>query len=222
MAIGKFVKDDFIVGGQVTRDARFGPAIQSNVKVPVLGLGRPDNEFAVLLGQSDAYLNLVPTLVNRGLIKTSAYSLWLNDLKTDSGAILFGGVDTAKFEAKLESYPVPTADRYKEFTIVSNNVALSGSPFPVEFTSVLVLLVLLDTGSSYSYVPSATANTFWTAWKAIPDSNGTLYRPCELAEDPTPLDFTFRTKKIRVPMSQLVFRNLNVKPLTSDSGVALL
>lgn len=217
-ATGKFVKDDLVVGGQVIRGAQFGLATQSNVNVPVLGLGLPGNEVTVLLGESDAYPNFVPTLVNQGLIKTSAYSLWLNDLKSESGTILFGGVDTAKFEGKLESYPVQTADRYKEFTIVLNNIAPSGSPFPVEFTSVLARL---DAGTSYIYVPSATASAFWKVWKAIPDPDGYPYIPCELAKDPTTIDFTFGSKKIRVPMSQLVFRNPDLKPLTTDSGVTL-
>lgn len=40
-------------------------------------------------------------LVNSGYIESSSYSLFLDDRKSGSGSILFGGVDTAKFKGPL-------------------------------------------------------------------------------------------------------------------------
>lgn len=217
-AKGGFVKDTLLIGGRHVKGVQFGLATATNVKIPVWGLGLPDNEVVVLLGTSQGYPNFVSTLLNDGLIKTTAYGLWLNDLNSKSGTVLFGGIDTAKFGGKLASFPVQVTGRYKVFAITLNHIGLSNSPSQGEFPSVSAQL---DCGTTYSYLPSKIANAVWQALKAIPNSIGTPYVQCEYAKSPLTLDFTFGSKKIKVPMSQLIFHNPYETPLTSDSGVKL-
>lgn len=217
-ARGRFVKDSFLIGGRSVKDVQFGLAAMTNVKIPVLGLGLPDDEVVVLLGTSSGYPNFVSTLFNDGLIKTTAYSLWLNQLQSASGTLLFGGVDHAKFSGKLASFPIQTSSKYKEFAVTMDNVALSDSSSRGGFQSISAVL---DAGYTYSFLPSTIAQAVWQALKAIPNSTGTPYVQCGFAQSKLTLNFTFGSKTIKVPMSQLVFRNPDEKPLISKSGEEL-
>lgn len=44
-------------------------------------------------------------MVNSSLIQSAAFSIWLNDLNTNRGSILFGGVDTDKYYGTLQTIP---------------------------------------------------------------------------------------------------------------------
>lgn len=216
-AEGKFIKDKFVIGDQSVESVRFGLATQTSDKVPVMGLGLPSNEAVVLLEQGGEYPNLVPTLFNDGLIKTTAFSLWLNDLESDSGIILFGGIDTAKFSGDLVSFSIQKSTRYDEYAITLNNIVLSNSPIEGKLSAPAVL----DSGTTNCFLPSAFTYSFWEILNAVPDSNGVPYVQCELAKSSLTLNFTFGSKTIKVPISQLIYRNPDAKPLISDSGTAL-
>jgi hypothetical protein len=75
-----------------------------------LGLGLPALEASVVNGD-----NKTPTvldqMVDQGLIKTRAYSLWLDHKDATMGNILFGGVDTALYMEPMWSLDMQSPDR---------------------------------------------------------------------------------------------------------------
>lgn len=218
-ALGKFIKDTFVVGGRLVENVQFGLATISNVKTPVLGLGLEDNEYAVLSRKGEAYPNLVPTLVNNGLIKAATYSLWLNKLSAHSGILLFGGIDQAKYSGKLETFEIQTAGPYKDFTISLDAISLTNSQIS---TQGFPVFAILDVGTTNTFLPLPIVGAIWETLNVVtigPD--GTPYVRCELAKSSSTLTFTFGAKLIEVPISQLVYNNPYVEPIMSDSGVTL-
>jgi hypothetical protein len=50
--------------------------------------------------------SVVDNLHHYGIIARRAYSLYLNDDRTDTGVILFGGIDSTKYTGELVSIPI--------------------------------------------------------------------------------------------------------------------
>jgi hypothetical protein len=116
------VTDTFRFGGQTIKNQQFGIGYVSSSPEGILGIGYTLNEVAVARAGLDPYPNLPQKLVNDGTISTNAYSLWLNDLDSSTGSILFGGVDTDKFHGELKTLPIlPERGQYAEFIRFDRN-----------------------------------------------------------------------------------------------------
>ncbi|PQE16658.1 eukaryotic aspartyl protease protein [Rutstroemia sp. NJR-2017a BBW] len=144
------------------------------------------------------------------LINSNAYSLWLNDLDASTGSILFGGVDTAQYHGQLETLPIQKeSGYYAEFLITLTEVTLGSSVIAKD----QALAVLLDSGSSLTYLPDAMTEAIYEVVGAQYDSSeGAAYVPCSLASNSSTLNFTFTSPTISVDMNELVI------PVTSSSG----
>lgn len=141
-------------------------------------------------------------MVAEGLIQSNAYSLWLNDLDANKGNILFGGVDAEKYHPPLLSLPVESeAGVYAEFMITLTKFTLGDK----RIGGNLALAVLLDTGSSLTYLPDTMVQEIYNAVGAQYDSDANAaYVPCSLANDRKLLNFTFSSPTISVEMNELV------------------
>lgn len=99
-AQGGYINDDFSLGNYKLPKLRMGVAQATDFFAGRLGLGTYN------LNQDDAPTmqnsTILDSMVANGLIKRRAYSLWLNTIDADKGSIIFGGVDTEKFEGELK------------------------------------------------------------------------------------------------------------------------
>lgn len=203
-ASGDYATDTFRFGGKTLQDMQFGIGYVSSSTEGILGIGYPINEVAVGRAGLDAYPNLPAKLVDTGAINSKAYSLWLNDLDASTGSILFGGVDTDKYEGQLQTLPI-VAERgeYAEFIVVLTGMGQNGndgSLFKDENVP-----VLLDSGSSLMYLPDQVANALYQAYDAQYDaSQGAAFVNCNLANKKGSVDFNFSGVKISVPLNELV------------------
>jgi hypothetical protein len=191
---------------------QFGIGYTSSSVEAVLGIGYTLNEVQV--GNSGkAYNNLPAQLVADSKIQSNAYSLWLNDLDASTGSILFGGVDTDQYHGSLETLPVQTTDgEYAEFLITLTEVAFGSTVI----ASNQALAVLLDSGTSLTYLPDTMATAIYQAVGAQYDSTeGEAYVPCSLTSNSTTLDFTFSSPTISVTMAELVI------PISTSTGGSL-
>lgn len=173
----------------------------------VLGIGYPTNEAQAGRNGRSAYANLPKAMVRKGLIKSSAYSLWLNDLDANTGSILFGGVNTDKYHGTLETLPIEKVDGlYSEFIIALTAVTLSSSSKSKSYSSRwLPAAVLLDSGSSLTYLPdSIVADIFNDLGVTYDSSSGVGYVPCSLAETDIKISFTFTSPTISVAANEFV------------------
>ncbi|KAK4175965.1 aspartic peptidase domain-containing protein [Triangularia setosa] len=223
-ASGDYVSDTVTLGDAALNRLQFGIGYSSNNAQGILGIGYPVNEVQVGRAEMKPYNNFPAQMVAEGLIQTNAYSLWLNDLDANTGSILFGGVDTEKFIPPLYSLPVESeAGVYAEFMITLTKLALGSA----QISDDLALAVLLDTGSSLTYLPDSMVQDIFNLVNAQYDPNSNAaYVPCSLANDnSTLLSFTFTSPTINVEMNELVLdlvTSSGKRPVFSDGTEACL
>ena len=159
-------------------------------------------------------------MADKGLIKSNAYSLWLNDLDANTGSILFGGVNTGKYQGQLQTLPIiKESDVFAEFIIALTGISISnnGRKTPLRFGG-RSAPVLLDSGSSLTYLPDTLAEEIFNQVGAqYSAQQEAAYVPCSLMNNASTIDFTFSSPVISVPMNELV---INPGPNSDGSQVA--
>jgi hypothetical protein len=201
-ASGDYVTDTFGVGEASLSKLQFGIGYDSSSTEGILGIGYPINEVQVGRAGKTAYDNLPAQMVADGLIKSNAYSLWLNDLDASTGSILFGGVDTDQYTGLLKSLPVQSEQGViAEFLVTLTDVKLSSTVIATN----QALAVLLDSGTSLTYLPDAMTEAIYQQVGAQYDTNqGAAYVPCSMASNATTMEFTFSEPIISVNMNEMV------------------
>lgn len=153
------------------------------------------------------YDNFPQALVKAGYIKSAAYSLWLNDLKTHQGSILFGGVDTSKYTGDLQTLPiVPTYGQYGELAVTLTGMSLQKDDSNKTYgPSDLPVYVVLDSGSTVNILPDSIADSiFEDVGAKYNSSSGYATVPCRLRGENYNLTYTFSGVDITVGISELV------------------
>lgn len=143
--------------------ANFAIADRGNSSEAVWGIGLMDTESITRNHnahgeQYPAYENLPVQMKTQGHIDRLAYSLWLNDLHSTVGSILFGAVDRAKYVGDLQRVPmvegVVRGETPTDFSVMLHGI----SAFNRENSSQIIIdcsvSVLLDSGTTYSQLPS--------------------------------------------------------------------
>ncbi|CAI6333983.1 unnamed protein product [Periconia digitata] len=203
-ASGDYATDTFRFGGRDIEDLQFGIGYESTSPEGILGIGYTINEVQVNRAGLQPYPNLPQKLVDDGTISTNAYSLWLNDLDASTGSILFGGIDTNKFQGTLQLLPVIQEQGvHAEFIIALTGMGQNGQANSI-FTNESIA-VLLDSGSSLMYLPDNVAQALYQAYGAQYDSSqGAAFVDCDLANRQGSLEFTFSGVTISVELGELV------------------
>lgn len=222
-ASGDYATDSFSIGSTTLQKLQFGIGYESSSTQGILGLGYKVNEAQVGRARKPAYDNLPAQMVADGLIHSNAYSLWLNDLDSNTGSVLFGGVDTQQYTGNLQTLPIQSeSGTYAEFLITLTSLGLGNTTVAGD----LALAVLLDSGSSLTYLPDTVVNTIYGQVGAqYDDSAGVAYVPCSLANSQTNLTFTFSSPTITVAMDELVLDMIltsGQRPTFSDGATACL
>jgi len=225
-AVGDYATDVFVIGGEELINFQFGIGFQSSSAEGVLGIGYTLNEVQVNRAGLSPYPNLPQAMVNGGVIQSNAYSLWLNDLDSSTGTILFGGVNMDKYHGDLETVPIiKEYGEYIEFIIALTGITIntsSTSTTSLQSSSSLPAGVLLDSGSSLLYLPNDLAEDIFNTVDAVYDSNaGTAYVECSLANQDSSIDFAFGGQTISVPYNELVLdlaSNSEGGQLTFENG----
>lgn len=173
----------------------------------MLGIGYAVNEVQVGRHGDLPYANLPKAMVNEGVIQSNAYSLWLNDLDASTGSILFGGVNTKRYHGTLQTIPVQKVGGvYSEFIIALTEVTITNSSGQNTYSSSpLPAGVLLDSGSSLTYLPDALVQDLYNDLEVAydPDS-GVGYVECSIAERNFTISYTFSSPKINVGIREMV------------------
>lgn len=137
-AQGNWVKDKVSLSstGPSIPDLEFGDATQAeDITYGILGIG-----FKLLEAASSKYSNLPYALKDYGIIDKVAYSLYLGDKGSQSGTVLFGGIDNDKYSGSLVELPIQSSNRL-DVTLKS----IGGLSVNADYT--------LDSGSTISTLP---------------------------------------------------------------------
>ena len=213
-ASGDYATDNVGIGRTMLEGLQFGIGYQSTTPEAVLGIGYVDNEAQQNLKQQ-SYPNLPQAMVNGGLIQTNAYSIWLDDLEASTGSILFGGVDTNKYNGSLQTLPVQKqSNEFSHFVITLSGLDLNNNGKSSNLSSGLPAPVILDTGSSITYLPTNLAQDIFQALNVqYIQSQSAGYASCGLTNQNISIDFKFSSITISVPISELV-----INPNQADDG----
>lgn len=141
------------------------------------------------------------------MIKTHAYSLWLNDVESNSGSILFGGVDTAKYHSPLLTLPIQKVrGRYSAFVVALTSLSLTTGSTQTFSKSSFPFGVLLDSGTTLTYLPTPVVQEIYKNLQATYDSSrGVGFVSCNLAnQNGHHFTYTFTSANIQVSMDELV------------------
>ncbi|KAI1116038.1 aspartic-type endopeptidase [Nemania sp. NC0429] len=201
-ASGAYISDTVTIGGAKLDRLQFGIGYVSSSSQGILGIGYPSNEVQVGRAGKEPYANLPAALASAGLVSRNAYSLWLNDLNANVGSILFGGVDTEQYSGALQTLPIQASrGAYAEFLITLTSLKLGGRTIADN----QALAVLLDSGSSLTYLPDDMVQSIYEQVQARYDAGaGAAYVPCSLGSSGATLDFAFTSPTISVEMNELV------------------
>jgi len=225
-ATGDYITDTFSIGGATIKALEMGLATKSSSSTGVMGIGYDVNEASDSSQSSKGrpqtafiYPSIIDTMVSQGLIASKAYSLYLNDLEASTGSIIFGGLDSDKYHGDLLQMPV-VADQYSNGTKVyaDLDVALTGfgmtsqTGTTTNFTSSSYQeVVILDSGTTATYLPDTLVNSLVEAINGVDDSqnSGNIYVDCSIADN-TSMTFNFgfggaSGVTITVPITELVF-----------------
>ncbi|KAI0997102.1 putative aspartic-type endopeptidase [Podosphaera aphanis] len=209
-AQGDYVTDTITIGPTKIDKLQFGVGYRSSSSQGILGIGYAINEVQVGRARKKPYSNLPMRMVSEGLINSNAYSLWLNDLDASTGSILFGGVDTAQYMGPLQTLPIQRGGgSFSEFLVTLTGLSIGD----VQIAEDTAQAVLLDSGSSLSYLPDDIAKAIFKQMDATYDpKEGAAYVPCSSAKKSVTVNFTFSKPVIKVDMSELVI------PISTSSG----
>ncbi|PRT54314.1 Acid protease [Wickerhamiella sorbophila] len=162
-ASGTWGTDSLKIGGAQVQSLSIGVATKvSQINQGIVGIGRPDAEATVKNGFM--YQNLPLRLQAEGLIKKAAYSLYMNDLNSKDGTILFGGVDHSRYVGGLAVLPI-THPHHLGVTL--QGMKCVGSRSKDQLLSKPQTAVL-DSGTSLSYFDSGTVGAMQVAFNANP------------------------------------------------------
>lgn len=207
---GDYITDTFAIGGASIKALQMGYATQTVRGTGIMGISYSASESTL-----DIYPNLIDQFEQQGLISTKAYSLYLNDFRSESGSILFGGIDTDKFIGNLSSMPIvqtQSSNGTSGYTILAvalnsmtANPGSGANKSPVSLGG-QALPAILDSGTTLSYLPSSVAASLFSAVGAYTDDMVTGYTFVD-CDGPSDLTVTLSLGKgatIVLPASQIV------------------
>lgn len=217
--------DNIKIGGTTVKSLSFAVANETSSNVGVLGIGLPGLEVTSSIGSSDfqldsyTYQNLPLKLKADGIISKNAFSLYLGKESDDLGLILFGAIDTAKYSGDLLT--VPMVNSYSAYVKnpIRLEVALSSMTLQSDNQNIHISsnphAVVLDTGSTYSYVfEDMLSNIAQAVGANYYSSVGAYVLDC-INDDSSKISLDFSGAKIDVPLSA-------IQAPTGQQGTCLL
>ncbi|KAK1833143.1 aspartic peptidase domain-containing protein [Podospora conica] len=215
-ALGDYISDDFTVAGITINDLQLGLVTKAPRGTGIMGIG-----YSANVATLNEYPNIIDQLVLQKRIAVKAYSLFLNDRRSSSGSILFGGVDTGKFVGPLSILPIlrPADAEGAEGQHIAFAVSLTGlgalhtdgakADFNPSLFDAAVVPAVLDSGSTLSYLPAKLTAPLYKHLGAVFErlyTNMTFVDCRLLASDPDlEIAFSFHGgATVRVPVTEVV------------------
>ncbi|KAK4171077.1 aspartic peptidase domain-containing protein [Triangularia setosa] len=203
-----YAVDDILVPGsnsEALRNVVFGVGLNTNELA--WGVGGIGHGYGFNLH----YNNLVDELHAQGITQSKAFSIGLGGQYSEAGGvIIFGGVDTMKFSGKLHKFDnmPPQIEGSKEgpwrYWIQMKSVGVTTPNSVMSTYEYSTMPALLDTGSTWSYLPQHIFDSLQDDFNATLSEDGSLEVPCSMIAQPGTVDFTFGELTIQVPYSEFI------------------
>ncbi|CDO93961.1 unnamed protein product [Kluyveromyces dobzhanskii CBS 2104] len=210
---GYWAIDEVSISGKEVPNVQFAVANTSNAPAGVLGAGLPNLE--AVKGYDGApnenYDNFPQMLKNNGLIDRVLYSLFFDGVDSQSGTVLFGGVDVEKFDENL--FTLPLVNIYEQIDQpAAFDVTLQGLGIRSESNCTETVIshkmapALLDSGSTIMGAPEDVVEKIAEELGAVfSESDGLYVLSCPSSSDDRTFYFDFGELKLKVPLQDLLF-----------------
>lgn len=147
IAVGEIELDDYPMGLVSDADRYIG----------MLGLGRNSSS-------GGSYVNFIDRLVQRGSIKSPAYSIWLDDAEGSSGNLLFGAIDKSRYEGELIRISArDSLAYYRSFGValasINGTKEKSGESMPAIRSNDFPVAATISPGEVLSYLPDTIVDS---------------------------------------------------------------
>ncbi len=220
-----YVLDNIVVPGTnnaVLKQVTFGVAIASeDAAVPIMGVGFGN-------GYNTEYDNIIDELALQGVTNSRAFSVALGSIdgiaastgvnKTEdpgdnisNGVVIFGGIDTKKFTGplyKFQNLPPQASDtgRPWRYWIQLDSVGYTkpGASSSTTYSS-SSLPIVLDTGSTLSFLPNRIVSAIAASVGVQQGSDGSIIVDCDLGDLGGSVDFTFGDLTIAIPLNDFIW-----------------
>jgi hypothetical protein len=224
-AQGDYISDVLSIGGATINPLEMGFATTATLTTGLLGIGYDKNEASdTLTAGSFVYPSIIDTLVDQNIIATKTYSLYLDDLEASTGSIIFGGLDSDKFQGDLVQLPV-IPDHFRNGTAIYLDLAVNMTSFSImgeagnttelydTYTSTFEEFpIVLDSGTSLIYLPDPLPAYIFDFIGAYDDTqnSGQVFVDCAIKTNSPGQTFNFGFggtggALIKVPMTEMIF-----------------
>lgn len=185
---------------------QFGVATASeDLNEGILGLGWGK-------GVNLGYDNFIDALAEQNVTNSRAFSVALGSVDASNGGVLiFGGVDTKKFSGPLVSNRIlgpQGGEAINRYWIQMSSVGITkpGSSSSSVYSN-SGMPIVLDSGSSLSYLPSSLVKSMANDLQGNFDSQSGFYLiDCKQVTQKGSIDFTFGSVSIKVPYSEFIWQ----------------
>jgi hypothetical protein len=235
-AEGDYISDTFEIGGVTIKALEMGLAYKATIGTGLVGIGYSINEASNSAEDISpfTYPSILDTMVSQGLISRKAYSLYLDDLESATGSIIFGGLDADKYHGDLLQMPVaPTQLRngsqvYAELGVALTSFGITGQQGnTVNLTSASYRgeVVVLDSGTTITYLSESIVAKIYREIGAVDDTEGSgmVYIDCNIKNQSPDLTFNYgfggaAGLSIKILIDEVVF---DLQDLFAESNVTL-
>lgn len=207
-ASGDWATETVNIGGYDITGLEFGDATTQDVGQSILGVGFKGNEASSQIGSTPfTYDNLPIKMRQEGVINKAAYSLYLNSAEAQSGSILFGAIDHAKYSGNLATLDIvkiddsgASTDSAVAFFVDLNGISSGDSNHLVTDS----YPALLDSGTTLIYAPKSVATKIGETYGKYESSIGGYVTSCDTQGHD--LTFSFDGTSVDVPFQDLLFK----------------
>lgn len=195
----RFFKTDF--RGSVTlNDFQFGVVeTKATGMAGILGVADRVHEKSPELTNN----NLIWALKEAGYIAKASFSLYLNSRTSKYGSVIFGGIDTEKYEDLLAVYPLDTS--IGGLAVRVESIDVDGKPFYAKSS------YLLDLGTSLGFVSKEVQDHLDELFQpTLVELGGIVYREVGCNQPPNKyFTFDFGSNEVRFSYKDAVSRQGN-------------
>ncbi|KIY02673.1 uncharacterized protein Z520_01138 [Fonsecaea multimorphosa CBS 102226] len=210
--VGQYISDVLNIGGTKLTNMTMAAAQQSNTRaIGIMGIGFELGEASATSSINGfTYPNVINVMKNEGFINALAYSLWLDDVNSNTGSILFGGVDTNKYHGNLVALPIQIDSQtgvIDSFTVAWTGLTISGGGQSSDVSPSSPQPAILDSGTTDTLLPDDIANSIFNGVGVVSDPQFGNVVPCSLANDDLTFSFQFGGKGgpiVNVSLSEFV------------------
>lgn len=193
-ALGSYYKDDFSfsLGLTLVLDFQFAVVNQANAdSTGILGIADKNQESGL-----SQYDNLPWALLKAGVTPKASYSLFLGSEQEGKGTVIFGGIDTDKYEGELQKYSLPD-NSFLGLTVESADVGGKTIQLGQQF--------VFDSGTSWNLWPYQFLESVASDLGSTGEDQGIYIVDCNQPSDKS-ITFNLGKNSVSVPYSDLIIK----------------